>query len=55
MIGCAAESMIGSGMDDFINVPRIREMIQEALATSVSEANELTEEILVNDSAQAKK
>lgn len=53
MIGCAAESMIGSGMDDFINVPRIREMIQEALVASDSEVTELTEEILINDPAQA--
>jgi two-component system phosphate regulon sensor histidine kinase PhoR len=48
MIGCAAESVIGSGVDDFIDIPRIREMIRESLDLSDSQATELTEEIPVN-------
>ncbi len=48
MIGCADESVIGSGVADFIDIPRIREMIFEALNINDPQAIELTEEIPVN-------
>ena len=46
MIGSTADSVIGSGVDDFIGISRIREMIREALG--MNDAAELTEEIPVN-------
>ena len=53
MIGSAAESAIGSCVDDFLYIPRIREMIREALHISGSEVAELTEEIPVNGHGQS--
>jgi len=53
MIGCAAESVIGSCADDFIDISRIREMIREALDMSDSRATELTAEIPVNGHGQS--
>ncbi len=48
MIGCQASSMIGRGVEEFINIPRIREMISQALNMPESEFSELTEEITLN-------
>ncbi|MGB5156692.1 ATP-binding response regulator [Desulfobacterium sp. N47] len=48
MIGCSAESVIGSSTDEFINIARIREIIKETLNVNDSRALELTEEIPVN-------
>ncbi|MBI5590284.1 MAG: response regulator [Deltaproteobacteria bacterium] len=53
MIGCAAESVIGRGVDDFIYIPRICEMIREASANNDVEASELIEEIPVNGHGQS--
>lgn len=48
MIGCQASSMIGRGVEEFINIPRIREMISQALNMPELEFSELTEEITLN-------
>ncbi|MBI5602311.1 MAG: response regulator [Deltaproteobacteria bacterium] len=48
MIGCQASSMIGRGVEEFINIPRIREMISQSLNMPESEFSELTEEITLN-------
>jgi len=53
MIGCATESVIGSGADDFINISRIREMIRETLVLNDSELTELTDEIPINGHGQS--
>jgi len=53
MIGCAAESVIGNGVDDFLDISRIREMIQESLDMNDSQPTELTEEISVNGHGQS--
>ena len=49
LIGCQAPSMIGRGVEEFINIPRMREMISQALHMPESELTELTEEITIND------
>lgn len=49
MVGCAAETVIGSHVDDFLNIPRIREMIREALVSGDSAPVEVTEEISLDD------
>ncbi|RPH49486.1 MAG: response regulator [Desulfobacteraceae bacterium] len=53
MIGCGAESVIGSCINDFMNIFRIREMINDALVLNDSCADELTEEIPVKGYGQS--
>ena len=48
MIGCPVESMIGRGMEEFIDIPRMREMITQVLEMPESEFSELTEEMTLN-------
>jgi two-component system phosphate regulon sensor histidine kinase PhoR len=48
MIGCPVESMIGRGIEEFIDLPRLREMISQVLELPPSEFSELIEEIALN-------
>jgi two-component system, OmpR family, phosphate regulon sensor histidine kinase PhoR len=48
MIGCPVESMIGRGIEEFIVLPRLLEMISLALEMPESEFAELTEEMALN-------
>ncbi len=48
MIGCPVESMIGRDIEEFVAIPRLREMINEALERPPSELAELTEEMTLN-------
>jgi two-component system phosphate regulon sensor histidine kinase PhoR len=48
MIGCPVESMVGRGIEEFIGIPRLREMISQALERSESELSEITEEMALN-------
>ncbi len=48
MIGWPVESMIGRGIEEFIDIPRMREMINQALEMPPSEFSELTEEMTLN-------
>ena len=53
MIGCVAESVIGNGVDDFLDISRIREMIRESLDMNDSQPAELTKEMPVNGHGQS--
>jgi two-component system, OmpR family, phosphate regulon sensor histidine kinase PhoR len=48
MIGWPVESMIGRGIEEFIDIPKIRDLINEALEMPESEFSELSEEITLN-------
>jgi two-component system phosphate regulon sensor histidine kinase PhoR len=48
MIGWPVESMIGRGIEEFIDIPRMRDMITQALEMPQSEFSELTEEMTLN-------
>ncbi len=48
MIGCPVQSMIGRGIEEFIVLPRLLEMISQALEMPESEFSELTEEMALN-------
>jgi len=48
MIGFRAEWMIGRPLEQFINIPRMRDLISQALMLPASEFSELTEEITLN-------
>ncbi len=53
MIGCPAESVIGQRLEDFITIPRLREIVSQALDMPESEFSELTEEIFLNGHNQS--
>ena len=48
MIGWPVESMIGRDIEEFIDIPRMRDMINQALEMPPSEFSELTEEMTLN-------
>jgi PAS domain S-box-containing protein len=48
MIGCPVQSMIGRDIEEFIAIPRLLEMISQALEMPESEFAELTEEMALN-------
>lgn len=48
MVGCPAPSVIGWHMDEVFRIPRIKEMVEEALKLKGSEGAELSDEIIIN-------